>query len=95
MIILYLHITNKGSEVTRGMMYSFEHSYLFMDGLERKLGDWYRPGDSVRYVCPKTGHYVLIEDDFNFYAAVQSIIPDRYSAQISMDIFINGVELKK
>lgn len=77
------------------MLYFFKDDYLFMEELERKLGDWYSPGDSIRCPCPKNDTNRLIVDEFNFYAAVQSTISYPTFSHVSMHLYINGAESKK
>ncbi|KAI9270238.1 hypothetical protein EDC94DRAFT_581483 [Helicostylum pulchrum] len=94
-VLLYLHVIHNDSKCIRGMFYNLDDNYLFMEEIECKLGDWYKPGDSIRFLCPKTGSYRLIVDEYNFYAAMQSILPETSLSDFKMELFINGAEPKK
>lgn len=76
------------------MFCSFSNNFLFMEELECKLEDWYKPDDSIRVRCPITGLYRLIVDEFNFCAAVESGLSETCYNKVIMDLFINGPSLK-
>lgn len=94
-MVFYLHVIHEDSRCPRGMFYSFYDDFLFMEELKCKLGDWYKPDYSIRARCPTTGLYKLIVDEFNFCAAVEFKLSENCSDKSTMDLFINGAELKK